>query len=167
MWLQLRGEWPNHWLVALHHFSSTGIFPWSILDRGQERNITGGAVSEGGAAGPLLHYPQTHSSENKQSLKPHQWEGSKGSLPPGTPEWVGQNERRVWWTIETEWNEAKVAFGFKGKNGGFCEKAPEVKQMSDLTGPVTMIKYQHKQIITTGIGALLRLQAGWFVSCNW
>lgn len=135
------GEWPNHWLVVLHHFSSTGIFPWSILDKGQQRNITAGAVSEGGAAGSPLHHPQTHSSENKQSLKLHQWEGSKGSLPPGTPRrGVGQNECWAWWTRETGRNEAKIAFGFKGKNGGFCEKAPEVKQMSDLTGPKMMIK---------------------------
>lgn len=58
------------------------------------------------------------------------------------------------------WNEAKIALGFKGKNAALCEKAPEVKQMSDLTAPETMIKCQRKQVPTTGKGALLRLPAG-------
>lgn len=58
------------------------------------------------------------------------------------------------------WNEAKIALGFKGKNAALCEKAPEVKQMSDLTAPETMIKCQHKQVTATGKGALPRLPAG-------
>lgn len=41
-------------------------------------------------------------------------------------------------------NEAELALGFKGKNAALCsQKAPEVKQMSDLTAPETMIKGQH------------------------
>lgn len=165
MWLQLRGEWPNRWLVVLHHFSSTGIFPWSMLDRSQQRNITGGAVMEGGAVGSLLHHPQTHSSENKQSLKLHQWEGSKGSLPPETPRrGVGQNERRAWWTMETAWNEEKIAFGFKGK-----KKKNKFRWKSSLSSLTWqgLRRWLQTQIITTDIRVLLWLQAVWFASCNW
>lgn len=58
------------------------------------------------------------------------------------------------------WNEAKIALGLKGRTAALCEKAPEVKQMSDLTAPDRMMKCQHKQVTTTGKGALLRLPAG-------
>lgn len=64
-WLQRRGNWPRSLIVVLHHFSSAGIFPWSMLDRGQQRSIAGGAVSEGGAAGSPLHHSQTRSSTNR------------------------------------------------------------------------------------------------------
>lgn len=58
------------------------------------------------------------------------------------------------------WNEAKIALGFKGKYAALCEKAPEVKQMSDLAAPETMIESQHKQVTAAGKGVLLRLPAG-------
>lgn len=61
--------------------------------------------------------------------------------------------RREWGRMNAEcdgcWRpdgmKQRLHFGFKGKkNWGFCEKAQEVKQMIDLTGPETMIKHQHK-----------------------
>lgn len=99
-----------------------------------------------GLRGSPLHHPQTHSSENKQSLKLHQREGSKGSLPPGTP-WRGRGARtnaRHDGRWRRDGAKQKLHLASRGENGVFCEKAPEVKQMSDSTGPETMIKHQHK-----------------------
>lgn len=62
--------------------------------------------------------------------------------------------------METGGNEAKIAFGFKGKKAALTEKAPEVKQMSDLTAPETVMKWRHKQVTSTGKGASPRLPAG-------